>query len=318
MNADWRSPNRSCAPRRARITGAFCMLVCLLSGVTFPLEAAAISCGFYCNSICTNDPRYPPDSFCVDRCESRCLQGRESLRPFGAIAVSSDAWGRSRNTQTQKDAENEALAACRKNSAEPRSCQIATSYQTCGAVALGKNRWFPSRSEQGLSKSDAEANALSACRNSPGNDACWIATSGCGDDRTPEEIAEDIANIVSVIGGILGIKPATTPQKNKPLEKTEQLLGRHEIERVYLGAFEAVPSTDAIRIRTHLKERKLNEAKFLTCVYGSTGVRFWYETVPISRQELLQVYQLHPLRWLGDVALRSCPKTLADAENVVR
>ena len=68
-----------------------------------------------------------------------------------------------------------------------------------------------------------------------------------------------------------------------------------------------------MKVRNQIRDSKLNEVPALVCVYEGSGLQFWHETVPTKRAQLIEVSKLHPLRKLGDVALRECPKTLVEA-----
>jgi hypothetical protein len=114
--------------------------------------------------------------------------------------------------------------------------------------------------------------------------------------------------------------PEPSRQDVAPPPNDNVAYSRHTINPLYLGAFESISSpADEQRVRAHFRQMGLGKAKFLTCVYGSsTGVHFWYGSVPVPRQELLKIYAQHPLRWLGDKPMTACPATLAQANAARR
>jgi hypothetical protein len=105
-----------------------------------------------------------------------CANPAPASPNYGAIAYDrkSGAWGYSYNWDTRQQAENNALANCKKNS---RNCEVMVWYQReCGAVvsAAGNNAYWGTGDGTGA----AGQNALASCRKDGGKD-CKIEVEQC-------------------------------------------------------------------------------------------------------------------------------------------
>jgi hypothetical protein len=97
-------------------------------------------------------------------------------------------------------------------------------------------------------------------------------------------------------------------------------VNRQALEPAVLKEMELQTQPQALRQISDLEARG---AQFSDCEYGpmnpdSTGsetVTFWYKDVPIPMADLLQVSYKHPLANYGDMAITTCPTTLADAHQ---
>jgi hypothetical protein len=290
---------------------------------------------------------------CMANCERFCPNAEQRPKSvFGAITYSfgDGIYSIGRQGPTVQSAAEITMKDCRANSKQPATCQLVSSYKdSCGALAKGSKGYLKLGDGGDTGKrlvAEAEANVMAACKRSGSTD-CRIVASGCANDMTVEERAAGVARDAALLAGVgavlkwglessvqRAVRPPSWEERivnehnaavarNAPLNIDELPLTRQRVEPlsfVSMTGSELIQSPDDLnRVSIHFKERKLNEAKLLTCVYGSSlGADFWYETVPITKKELLQVFNLHPLRRLGDVALVSCPKTLADAHNVIR
>ena len=116
---------------------------------------------------------------------------------FGAIAYSlGDGYtSKSMHAETSKEASGTALGYCRSNSGTPNQCRAVTWYvNSCGALAVGTRTYAAvggGNDAADLSLHEAQAAAVAACRKSNGNGNCKLRYSGCSDDLTPEEAAEN-------------------------------------------------------------------------------------------------------------------------------
>lgn len=135
---------------------------------------------------------------CMYHCSmnSDCAPERPTIT-FGAIAYSpGDGYtSKSMHAETSKEATGTALGHCRSNSGTPNQCTAATWYvNSCGALAVGTKTYAAvggGNDAADLSLAEAQAAALAACRKSNANGNCKLVYSGCSDDLTPEEAAEN-------------------------------------------------------------------------------------------------------------------------------
>jgi hypothetical protein len=79
-------------------------------------------------------------------------------------------------------------------------------------------------------------------------------------------------------------------------------------------------------VRRQIGDLEMRGAQLSRCTYGPTSpdntgsetVVFWYKDVPLSMAALMMVSREHPFAGLGDVAVNTCPRTLADAYTQVQ
>ncbi len=129
----------------------------------------------------------------------------EAAISFGAIAHSfgDGHTSKSMGAATSKEASDLVLGHCRSNSGVPDRCKVVTWYvNSCGALAIGDTAFAAlggGNDAIDLTRGEAEAAALDACRKLPGNGGCKVEYSGCSDDLTPEEAAENEQKKAAVV-----------------------------------------------------------------------------------------------------------------------
>lgn len=182
--------------RMARIAWAIVLStlsIYLLSFTSAPLAAwgECPECREWCGYGLTGDA-------CMVTCPCDDVLPQASPQTtFGAIAHS---FGDGHNSKamrgsTSKEAHELALAHCRSNSSTPAQCKVVTWYvNSCGALATGNNAYASvggGNNVPPLTRLQAENAALAACRKEPRNGQCRLEISGCSDELTPEEEAEN-------------------------------------------------------------------------------------------------------------------------------
>lgn len=148
-----------------RLIGLVCAVGALLA------DAASAPAYQSCTTSCD---RYDQGE-CVHESQT-CVETAPPKPNFGAIAygAKSGAWGYSYNWDTRKQAEDNALANCKKNGSD---CEVQVWYQReCGAVVLtdGNTVYWGTGDGTGA----AGANALAACKEDGGK-SCTIKVAEC-------------------------------------------------------------------------------------------------------------------------------------------
>lgn len=154
------------------------------------------------------------------QCDDPALKQQRPTKYYGAITLSGyTAW----NGSSLTEAQNYALAGCRREKSSPELCTVVASFESphCGALAMGSKRY--SVVTTAPSKQQAQKQALAACERLPGNAGCEVRAAACAHYVSPEEKARNQAAQQAIAGAmgealrqLWGLPPASPPSPTLP------------------------------------------------------------------------------------------------------